>query len=245
MDHFETDETQPWRRPRVLASLGVVALVVLALAAWGLLRGGDGPSTASTQQSSPSVTPPSTSASPIGADGVTYDSSCGLHGGMTTLPATTAPATTWDSIEGGWVLPRSSQYGPGRLGDVRTCFARVPMGAVIAAYTEASQVDGLSADFDRAVTLTTMPGVGQSALRSIGRKSLPAVPTVPRGFVIDSYTKDEATVSYYLATGPTETTCSFMVVWSQGDWRLKLNPDGTTPQGCISGSPSRFIPWGA
>jgi len=258
MAHEDEDATPFLRRPRNLITT-VVALVVLGIALWIVLGHADGNSNASAPAPvSPSLAPTSpasgatsspapsfTASEPVGSN---YDSACGLTGGTTTVPTDTPPGVAWQN-DGGYYFPVSQTSGPQTRPPHGpwSCFARTPTGAVIAAYTIAVRVS-VASDFKAVVTQQTVPGVGQAALLAQGqqRRGNGAV-TVPRGFLVDSYTNDDATVTFYLRQGSTDATCSMHVQWyggAEGDWLLRLETDGGTSSGCIQGAPSRYVRWG-
>ena len=246
-------------RPMTWAA-GLILLAVLGTLIWLLVNSARGEepaadvspvpatSAAPSSEASPSKepTPEPTATADLPTDS-TYDSACGLTGGLTTTPTTSAPAVEWENLNG-WYLPVSAEYGPGdHSGDgAWTCYARTPMGAVIAAYTISMRVDGLASNFEDAVTRGTMPGVGQTSMLAKGKTTLGTDTVVPRGFIVDRYTNDEATITFYLTTVQMETTCSIEVAWDQvdTDWKLRPNTNGQSVLGCIQGPPSRFIPWG-
>lgn len=201
------------------------------------------PTSSSTETSSlapsqaPSVeAPPAPEDMPV----ATYDSACGLAGGSTELPSTAPEDVSWSNVDG-WYFPASPSAGPGTG---TSCFARTPTGAILAGYTISMLVDGLAEDFASVVTNQTVPGIGQTARLAEGASERPSTVVVPRGFVLDRYTNDEATVSYYLTTAGLDVTCSFSVQWYENDWRLRLQTNGQTPGGCIQSPPSQFTPWG-
>jgi hypothetical protein len=181
-----------------------------------------------------------------------YDSACGLTGGSNATPTTT-PATQWQSVadgfgNDGWSAAITTAYGPG----VRTpdgpwsCFARTPTGAAIAAYSIGLRIN-VAKDFSAVVKKQTATGPGQAALLAKGPSVTPGSPTIPAGFVIDSYTAQAAAVRYYLRQGGLTFTCSVNVQWSggeKGDWLLELAADGGTSTSCVQGAPNRFVPWG-
>lgn len=251
-------ETRGILRPVII---GVAVLAVAFAIVWLVVRGTGATDPASslvgptsppaTVDPSPSgevvpepsetTSPPSepTEAPDIAAS--TYDSACGLSGGSTELLQAAPEGVVWQNVDG-WYFPVSETAGPGV--DSRSCFARTPAGSVLAVYTISMLVDGLADDFVTVVTEQTIPGVGQTARLATGAQERPTTVVVPKGFVLDRYTNDEATVSLYLSTQEIDVTCSFTVQWSENDWKLRLQTNGQTPGGCIQSAPSRFIPWG-
>jgi len=251
------DETSMIQRPRTIMA-AVVAVIVLGLVAWLVLGRGSDNSTASSPPISPSPTattsaadgtlagtPTPSASKPLDSN---YDSACGLKGGTTTVPRDSLPDVTWRNVSG-WYLPSSTVAGPGtQTGDGPwSCFARTPTGAILAGYTIAIRL-GIAPQFNAVVTQQTVPGVGQAALLKQGPpKVAVAGAAVPKGFLVDSYTNDDATVTYYLSyPNVGEFTCSSHVQWFPGstDWLLRLESNGDVFSGCVKGAPGRYVPWG-
>ncbi len=249
---YDDDETPFMRRPQNII-IAALAVVVVVLALWMVLGRSNAPATttppgspsvASTSTSGP-VTPTGTAGKPVGSN---YDSACGLTGGTTTVPADTPPGVDWQN-EGGFYFPVSKTAGPGRrtTNGPWSCFGRTPTGAVLAAYTISVRLS-VAQGFKAIATTQTVPGVGQEALlRQEQQRPSPGSVTVPRGFLVDSYTNDDATITFYLRQGTIDATCSMHVQWfggPTGDWLLRLETDGGTSSGCTQGAPSRYVPWG-
>lgn len=251
------DEASIIQRPRTIIA-AVVAVIVLGLVAWLVLGRGSDNSAASAPPISPSPTtttsagggtlagtPTPSASKPLDSN---YDSACGLKGGTTSVPTDTPLGVDWQNV-GGFYFPVSETAGPRARppSGPWSCFARTPTGAVIAAYTIAVRVS-VAADFKAVVTQQTVPGVGQSALLAQGQQRPGnGATTIPRGFLVDSYTNDDATVTFYLRQASSDATCSMHVQWyggAQGDWLLRLETDGGTSSGCIQGPPSRYVRWG-
>lgn len=244
-------------RTRLIRSVAAVAaaVVLVLVGVWLGGRGTDRPGPSSSPSSSASPTSsaaddpmssPSATASAEPGDGdaattpASYDSACGLSGGTTELLTEAPQDVTWQNVDG-WYFPVSPSAGPGTGA---SCFARTPTGALLAGYTISMLVDGLADDFVQVVTEQTVPGVGQTARLEEGAREKPTTVVVPKGFVLDRYTNDEATMSFYLTTAGQDVTCSFSVQWYENDWRLKLQQNGNTPGGCIATPPTQFTPWG-
>lgn len=234
-------------------AIGVAAVVLVLVGVWLGGRGADpAPSASTSSEPAPTgaSTDPSPSASTTAAPSdddddqsaapTTYDSACGLTGGTTEKPETAPEDVTWENVDG-WYFPVSPSAGPGTG---TSCFARTPTGALIAGYTISLLVDGLSDDFEQIVTEQTVPGVGQTARLAEGPMEKPTTVVVPKGFVLDRYTNDEATMTFYLETAGQKVSCSFTVQWYENDWRVKLQENGQTPGGCIATEPVIFTPWG-
>lgn len=112
----------------------------------------------------------------------------------------------------------------------------------MAVATIAPQLDAVD-DFEGAVEQQVVPGVGRDALLATGPAPAPNVTDI-KGFIIESYTPDDAVISLYLVQQGQNFTCSAEVAWRDGDWRLRVQQDGSTLSGCIQSEPARFVPWG-
>jgi len=243
-------DASPSRVRMLVVGLGLGLL--LALGGWFFF--GRGPSSdrqAAPTPSVPASTPPSSGPSPsAAATDSLYDSACGLKGGSTTVPTSAPTDLTWENVKG-WYLPVSVSAGPGRPDGAGawTCFAHTPTGAVLAAYSIPIRLAGVAPNYADVLDRQTVPGVGQNALRGQGAPAISsASPVIPRGFVVDSYTDTDATVTLYLnnpSTGP--ATCAVNVQWfggATGDWRVRLESNGDSYSGCVQGAPSRYVSWG-
>lgn len=244
------EPTQFAKQPRTIIAAVVLVLAVIA-GSWALFgRGGDQSATPKPTQRATSSSPASPQSSSQAPSGVTaYASACGLRGGAVDAPTGPIANTSWVS-DNGWSLPVTKQQGPGRrtANGPWSCYAQTPSGAVLAAYTIAMRIDGVASDWQAVVKQQTVPGVGQNSRLNSGRNVPENGVVTPKGFVLDSYSATNATVTYYLTTGDgSAASCSINVVWSggtAGDWQLQLQPDGTTISGCVQGVPTRYVKWG-
>jgi hypothetical protein len=253
MSNRDDDETPFLRQPRTIG-VAVVLLALLSALIWVVFASSHGssnatppttPAPATSNSPSSSTVPAAAVPPPLGSN---YDSACGLAGGTTTTPTDTPPDVTWQNVSG-WYLPVSKSAGPGKrtANGPWSCFARTPTGAVLAAYTIALRA-AIAPDFNAVVTQQTVPGVGQDSLLKLGPPQQTSGVGIPKGFLVDSYTNDDATIVYYLNYPTTGLfTCSAEVQWfggATGDWLLRLESNGDSFAGCIKGAPSRDIPWG-
>lgn len=235
---FRSDESGGLRwKTAAIASIALVLIVVAVT--WTVLAQSDDQNTAAPSPS-PSAKP---SASPSAPPAEGYESACGLTGGSTQTP-TEAPADVKWQRDEGWPYPISDSAGPGeRPADGPwSCFARTPMGAVIAAATIDARL-GVVDDFEQAVSQQVVAGIGQDALLAKGRP--PAANTTDiKGFIVESFTPDDAVISLYLVQQEQNFTCSAELAWRDGDWKLRAQRDGSTLTGCIRSEPAQFVPWG-
>ncbi|MFY0407939.1 hypothetical protein [Solicola sp. PLA-1-18] len=231
--------------PLRLGIASAVFIVVAVLITVLVVRSGDQeaasePADRAGTTSTPTPTP--TSSAPTA--GETYESACGLRGGSLQQPTQQPADLTWERVDG-WAYPISPSAGPGRrdADGAWSCFARTPTGAVVAAYTINVRL-GLASDFDAVARTQTVPGIGQNALLQRGQEEGSAGVTDTKGFVLESYTNDDAVLSFYLVQSGQLYTCSTSVQWRDGDWRVRLETNGDGFSGCVDGAPSRFITWG-
>jgi hypothetical protein len=97
----------------------------------------------------------------------------------------------------------------------------------------------------------TEPGPGQAALLKRGQiLATSADLTVPVGFHVDAYTGDAATVSFQWQQKGQDFVCTTGVQWAggaNGDWLLRLQPDGGVLLGCTQEQgfdQPGFVKWG-
>lgn len=222
------------------AAIGAIALVLIAVAVtWTVVAQGDDQNTTAPSPD-PSTTP---SASPSAPPPEGYESACGLSGGSTQTPSEAPADVNWQRDEG-WSFPISGSAGPGdRPADGPwSCFARTPTGALIAAATIDPRINRVD-DFEKAVNQQVVAGVGREALLAKGPAPTTNIVDI-KGFIIESYTPDDAVVSLYLVQQNQNLTCSAELAWRGGDWKLRAQRDGSTLTGCIRSEPARYIPWG-
>lgn len=166
------------------------------------------------------------------------------------VPASAPPGVTW-SLYQGIAMPSSSTAGPMIVdGDVARCYARTPVGALIAAWQISTRY--LIAHDWRAVTLDqTMPGPGRNAYlekrAQIGNASAsPGEYAQLAGFKFVTYTPAEAVIEVVTrgndgSMGVTVLT----VMWSARDWKLQLQSDGNaSPSVQQVTSLDGYVPWG-
>lgn len=201
--------------------LGSAVVIVLALVGLGFVLlnpGGDG-------QAPPApATSPSASPSASTTISATPATRCGVGGGQQGVPRT-APKTEWDLVEG-VALPKS-QAGPGKIeGVVRSCFARTPEGALLAASTFA-----VSTQFDGRATLyraRMSPGPERDALLSSASNAQPQTGDRLQiaGFRVVSYAEDQAVIAVAVRRDSNYIVASYPLVWQGGDWLVDGDPPG-------------------
>ena len=229
-------------------SIGVAAVVVVLIVAAGLflaVRGGG---------SSPRTLPaPAAGSSPLPAAGASSPAAGGRAGPTDSeqrVPTTTPRGVTW-SLYDGVALPFSAAAGPTRVdGPVAAGYAHTPLGALVAA----EQIDSRSfvtprGGWRQVTEQQVLPGPGRTAYIAARTKVSDEPPAAglgqTAGFRFVTYSPDVAVIEYAskFPDGHLQATTS-TVRWSAGDWRLELQPDGSTsptvqPISELTG----YVPW--
>jgi len=212
---------------RILGSAVVVAAIVvlgLVLSLTNLLGGKKEPTPPpSTPSSSPSV-----SSSPSAT--VAQASVCGLTDVQMTGTLATAPDATW-ALVGTTAAPSIKGQGPGKIepDGYRSCFARTPTGALLAAGNYAA-IGSNGALRKKFYEQATVPGPGRDALLSKPIPGAGAGGTRVQiaGFRVLRYDGNQADVDVALRTANGALGAMvFNLQWSGGDWKLRLADDGS------------------
>lgn len=239
-DLTEDEGHSPFRRGGFIAAAGFLVLVVGFALAVVLSRQGGG--------SSPGrhATPPPTSATsapPVAA---------GCHPTDTSqqIPQTPPAGIEWTVVKS-VAVPTSRAAGPLVVnGDVAGCFAHTPTGALIAAWQ--INIRHLLCDDWKGVTeQQVMPGPGRDAFEKkratiSGDTADPGTYGQLAGYQFVAYTKDTAAIQFVTRfTDGTMQSSVLTVMWSSGDWRQQLQPDGgDSPNSQEVQSLDGFVPWG-
>jgi hypothetical protein len=166
------------------------------------------------------------------------------------VPTAAPPGVSWQVFKG-VALPFSSSAGPMVTeGDVVRCYARTPVGALIAMAQTVPRVE-YTDGWRQVVNRSVVPGPGQAALLR-ERTGGPTAPTGPgniaqyAGFKIVTYSQDVAVFEIAVRVSDGRFATSVCTVrWVGGDWKLELKPDGSTnsaPQ--VIDSLDSYVPWG-
>jgi len=228
-----------WTRPAFVGS-AVLLLALAILAGWLLTRGdGDPNGPGATASPGAAASPGATGAPTSRPTGTAAPSAppsaepsvCGLTAEAASGTLTRAPDARWDLV-GTVAAPSVEGQGPGEDDDgLRTCFARTPTGALLAAANVAAM--GSNATLvERMTNEMTAAGPGrEAALGRIADEGAPAVPSVVRyqirGFRLLDYSGTEASVDLALGVDG-GLTGSFVLDlrWEDGDWKVVLTDDG-------------------
>ncbi|MGA4563326.1 hypothetical protein [Uniformispora flossi] len=173
------------------------------------------------------------------------------------VPALAPSGLTW-SLYHESLLPMSATTGPLRAdGDAVRCFARTPVGALIAA-AQISVRYSFSEDWRHIMELSVAPGperdAAQTARDSVARAPAASQPagggTIMQlaAFKFVSYADDAAVVQLVRATdgGVHLVSALYTVKWIAGDWRLQVQASGAQASMVqTESSLSGFTPWPA
>lgn len=210
----------------IIAATLVVALVAAGIVIFLLPKGQSNAEPAPASSSTATATP---SASSDGGKSI-----CGLPSSSEpSLGA--APTSKWELV-GKMATPTDPEVGPGKTdaNGFRSCFAHSPTGSLYAAMNVAALGSSGSAELEQKLAdKLLVPGAGRdAAMRQVAagsRTTGPSTPIQVRGFLIKSYTPDEANVDLAFETDKGalgRTTLSMR--WMDGDWKVKPADDGTT-----------------
>lgn len=224
----------------------LAATVAAALAAGAVLvalAGGGTPSAAPAAALPPGTAPPSA------ADG----SSELVQTPAAAAPLLTAPPVSW-RLFAGVPLPYSASAGPRTVdGPVHAGFERSQAGALLAtAHLGTRYLLTGGSGWRQVVARQVLPGPGRDAyvrLRATVEDvtNSPGAPGQPAGFRFLAFTPDVAVVQEavrFPLSGVLQVT-STTLRWVGGDWRLQLQPDGSTsPTAQQVPDLDGFVVWG-
>lgn len=222
-----------------IGAVMVVGLIV-ALGIW-LAVTSDDDEPASAARSSTTLAPATSAPAFAGAE-------CPEMATSTEVP-TAPPKAEWKIVYT-VALPFSETAGPAVVeGDVARCYAHSPEGALFAAVQ--IPIRSIAArDGERVVREQTVPGAGQEALVTVLKRRgwSPARPgelCQIAGFNVASYTPERAVVSIAARCANGLQLTQGTVIWSGGDWREELLPDGSN-SATASALPNLagMVPWG-
>jgi hypothetical protein len=167
-------------------------------------------------------------------------------------PLLSAPAVTWQ-LFAGVPLPYSATAGPRRIdGPVYAGFERSPTGALLAAaHLGTRYLMTPGPGWRQVVDRQVLPGPGREAFvrlrATVDAADPPGTHGQPAGFRIVAFTPHVAVVQEavrFPSTGALQVTVSTLR-WVGGDWRLELQPDGSTsPTAQAVPDLDGFVVWG-
>ena len=211
---------------KVIGSAVVVAAIVVLGLVLSLtnLFGGKTEPTPTAPAPSPSIT---ATAAPTAQDEASV---CGLDAVEMSGTVTTPPTATW-ALVGTTAAPSIKGEGPGKIDDdgYRSCYARTPTGALVAAanYAAIGSYAPLRARFYEEATV---PGPGRDALlkKPITGAGEGGTRVQIAGFRILRYDGDQADVDIAFRTSNGAVGAMVLnLQWSGGDWKIRVADDGT------------------
>jgi hypothetical protein len=167
-------------------------------------------------------------------------------------PLLSAPPVTWQ-LFAGVPLPYSATAGPRTIdGPVYAGFERSPTGALLAAaHLGTRYLLTPGSGWRQVVERQVLPGPGREAFvrlrATVDAADPPGTHGQPAGFRIVAFTPHVAVVQEavrFPSTGALQVTVTTLR-WVDGDWRLELQPDGSTsPTAQAVPSLDGFVVWG-
>ncbi len=158
--------------------------------------------------------------------------------GQSSSALTTAPTSRWELYQG-VVLPYSAEHGPKNVQGlgVASGYTHDPAGALLAA-VQLSTRTAVAPDetWQSIITTQVMPGEGRDAAVAAAQGTHVSPNSVPSsslnqvaGFRVVNYTDTVAVLGivYRTKTGTLQEGQT-TVVWSDGDWKLVLQPNGSS-----------------
>lgn len=232
-----------------LASSLVVVTALLAAGSVLLLGPGGGEPPAAGDTSTGPRPGAGAAAARVAADAAPAgDLPCLRDADGSSAARTPPPDVRWDVVDG-MALPWSPTSGPSRRdGGLRTCYARTPAGALLAAVTLSATPHGTSAA--RVLREQVLPGPRRDALLARSRRHPPIAPAAGTtgdvaGFRVLEYDPERATVQVVVTFAARYLAFTVSLVWQRGDWRLTLDPPGgAVPVAHLAGLDG-YTPWGA
>lgn len=212
---------------RVIGSAVVVAAIVVLGLVLSLTNIFGGQTEPTTNASAPSPSTATATATPTPQPEASV---CGLEAVEMSGTVTKAPTATW-ALVGTTAAPSIEGQGPGKIDDdgYRSCYARTPTGALVAAanFAALGSYAPLRARFyDEA----TVPGPGRDALlkKPITGAGDGGTRVQIAGFRILRYDGNQADVDIAFRTSNGAVGASVLnLQWSGGDWKLRVADDGT------------------
>lgn len=173
---------------------------------------------------------PAAQPEPATSESAAAKGKCNVPVGDTSSKPVMPKDLRWEAKDG-WTWPVSDTYGPTQTKDgFGVCFARSPLGAALTAVSlnaggnlinsrKAGQVYGIPSSGLDLLLEKTPDAAGNST------------PVTYSGFIVDSFTKDEAAITIVSATAASPSGYAGLPLtfkWVDGDWKLKVLDDGST-----------------
>lgn len=233
-----TENRSPWTRPGFLLAGGFAVLVVVLLVAVLVLTSGDEPEAGPQPPAAPAPS------------GEAPSASSPRDVGPTTVPTSPPENVRWQLYHT-VALPFSEQAGPYEAGrSTATGYAHTPTGALLAA-AQIPIRKLVAPDWRSVVEQQIVAGPGREAFTQ-ARAEVSGAEVTPgqfgqyAGFKFVNYTPDTATIQFVtrFVSGQMQAT-TITVQWSQGDWKLVLQPDGgDSPTAQPVSDLTGYVAWG-
>ncbi|MGV9450211.1 hypothetical protein [Streptomyces sp. NPDC003635] len=242
------EEPEPyWKQRSWRLSAGFLA-VVLVLGGIVALTSGGGSGAERARAAEPGPLSGDTALRGGRPEGCATDDSAG-----DVLPKAPPEDVGWHTL-GVTRVPVSASAGPTRTtGSLRWCYARTPLGAVLAAHVIPSQMSG--SDWRSATQQQVVAGRARdmfvfqrSTVEDVdsGEQTGDTAVATYAGFSVTSYTDTAAHVKLLLRTGQGYAATTIALRWSGGDWKVLPNSDGSlhSPVTAVQGNTSGYTLWG-
>lgn len=172
---------------------------------------------------------------------------CDVPAGDTSAMPELPEDLRWEA-ESGWTWPVSDTYGPTQDKDgYGVCFARSPLGAALMGVSVIAE--GNTGSQPEAIELYIAESPGKEVYRkTLSGEAPTTTPAVFSGFIVDSFSPDEARVT--LVAANTGSPTGYVGIpetfrWVDGDWKLQVLDDGRIFQGQpTTPAAGDFISWG-
>lgn len=173
---------------------------------------------------------------------------CNVPEGDTSSKPAMPEDLRWEAKDG-WTWPVSDTYGPTQTKNgFGVCFARSPLGAALTAVSMNAAGNLINAR--EAGEIYAIPSIGRDVLlKDTPDQAGRTTPVTYSGFIVDSFTEDEAAITLVSATAASPSGYAGLPLtfrWVDGDWKLKILDDGSTfvgqPPVPVKGG---FVEWSA
>lgn len=223
-----------WKKATLWAS-ALVLVLILGMALLVIFTPKKDETSPAAGPSAPASTAPS---SPAAKDG------CNVPAGDTSSTPKMPEDLRWEA-KNGWTWPVSDTYGPtARKGDFGVCFARSPLGAALMAVSLNTASNTLNYKQALNLYLADSPGKNYALAQPEGEN---AEPISYSGFIVDSFTPDNAQVTLVFSTPDTSTGFTGLPLsfrWVDGDWKQVILDDGSMFRGqAIEPQRGDFVEW--
>lgn len=227
----------PFASRGFLVGAGLIAVVVVLGIVVVASRAGNG-NQAPRSGPATSSTPPAAVGASAAPGASAAAGGCNLPAGGQQVPESPPSGVTWQLYQS-VALPYSASAGPAvTQGDVARCYAHDPAGALLAA-TQIGVRYLLAGNWRAVLAEQVMPGAGPAAytrlrLQAGGSAGQPGGSGQPGGygqfaaFQFVTYSPQTAVIELVsrFSDGSMQQVTE-TVVWSGGDWKLVLQPDGS------------------